>query len=104
MVRDHHYKGYSTDEVVPYCRSCDRIAHNLARKTGKCILTHEEVDKISTASSMRRSTKTIEVGDDRMITNVRLIEEIVYNINTSNPVCCTRFRATNGKKLYEIYE
>lgn len=41
MVHDHHYKGYDSDEVAPYCQGCDLKAHHKAKKEGKCEIDPE---------------------------------------------------------------
>lgn len=56
MVRDHHYKGYDTDETAPYCQSCDIKAHNWARWEGKCNLSAKEAKRKRADYYRRKST------------------------------------------------
>jgi len=57
VVRQHHYKGYTTDETTPYCLSCDFKAHNKARRDGRCILSGKESKLLSDKSSGKRNKK-----------------------------------------------
>ena len=101
-VRQHHYKGYITDETKPYCFSCDRKAHNKARKEGKCKLTPKEVNRLSIISSHLRNNLVLNVSQETLIPNVRLIEQIQYGINTGSVYCNTYFCVGHNKRLYEV--
>jgi len=107
LVRDHHIYGYDEehkDEVVPYCRSCDWIAHDKARKCGKCKLTIKESQHASNNSYKHRSRKSKKISDAIMMPNIRLFEIIQTNINTGSINIQSYFCAVNGKKLKLIEE
>jgi len=104
-VGDHHIKGYgieNKDEVVPYCYSCDRKAHNKARREGKCKLPGEETTRLSTNSCMRRSRKIKMISYETMMPNVRLFEQVHVNLNTGHISVVSYFAASNRKKIKYI--
>ena len=57
IVQDHHMKGYNTDDVVPYCQSCDLIAHAQAKREGSYTLPSEETARSLMNIYSRRSWK-----------------------------------------------
>lgn len=105
VVRNHHWKGYSEehrDDVVTYCHSCDRIAHNKARREGRCALSSETINRLSILSNARRAYKNVVYPmffDYRVITNIVLREKIIFNKNTGNVYCSSYFQGGNGLKL-----
>jgi hypothetical protein len=104
LVRDHHYKGYKTDEVKPYCISCDNKAHNNARKEGRCKLTSKESRKASTQSAQRRSYKSFLLEWETLEPNICLQTDCRININTNTLTFSSRFRGHNKTKLKSINE
>ena len=105
MVRDHHLKGYlgeNKDEVVPYCYSCDRKAHNKARMEGRCKLPSKETKRLSENSCNRRSKIIKNLSRDTMLPNVRLLEQLRLNINTGTITVVSYFSGYHGKKIKYI--
>jgi len=104
IVQDHHFKGYETDEVKPYCNSCDQKAHAKAKNEGKCLLNGKESHRKSTNSSGRRSTKYINLFNITMIPFVTLRCGFIYNKNTENLSFNSGFYSNHGKdlKVYDV--
>jgi len=105
MVRDHHIHGYKDehkDEVVPYCYSCDRKAHNKARREGKCKLSSKETKRLSNNSQRRRSCKTKMLSYETLIPNVRFFEQVRIDLNTGHINVASYFHANHGKKIKYI--
>lgn len=103
-VRNHHRWGYETDRVVPYCRSCDRKAHNKARKEGRCNLTNIESRQKSDNSYNRRSTKHKKLLSETVAPNIQLFEKLAINLNTGMISISSCFIGHNGHKLHVIEE
>lgn len=106
MVRDHHIKGYSQahkDEIVPYCRSCDRKAHDNARREGKCKLTHTESHRLSLRSCLRRSIKEKPFWTT-IAPNIRLYEQIRINLNTGHIYIRSGFLGDHNQHIKRIKE
>ncbi len=106
MVRDHHLKGYlesNKDYVVPYCGSCDRKAHNKARKNGKCNFNSSEVTKLSQSSLRRRSYKKKHFNTI-IEPNIGVHETIQININTRTITISSWFAGDHGAMLKTITE
>ncbi|MFZ3166392.1 MAG: hypothetical protein WA130_02170 [Candidatus Methanoperedens sp.] len=107
IVRDHHIIGYlgeNKDIIAPYCFSCDRKAHNKAKKSGKCNLTEKETYRLSSNSSQRRYRKTFSLSHKTLEPNVLLRERLSININTNTININSCFEGTAGKKLKIIEE
>ncbi|MFZ3166340.1 MAG: hypothetical protein WA130_01910 [Candidatus Methanoperedens sp.] len=104
LVQDHHYKGYKSDEVKPYCLSCDWKAHNKARKEGRCKLSGWESNRLSTLSSNRRSHKTFNLSWNMLEEHIQLKERIFVNLNNGNIIFDSCFVGTNHIKLKRIKE
>lgn len=102
-VRSHHYKGYDSDETIPYCRSCDRKAHDKARKNGRCKLTHDEANRLSIKSCRKRCIRKIGFNET-MMPNVRYCEDFHYNINTDALSIACYFSANNGRSIFYLNE
>jgi len=105
IVQDHHIKGYigeHKDEVVPYCESCDKKAHNKARRGGRCKLSSDETNRLSSNSSTRRSRKTKNISCEAMMPNVQLLENVQVNLNTGHISLVSYFSAKHGKKIKYI--
>lgn len=102
IVQDHHLYGYNEehkDDVAPYCQSCDMNAHFKAKKEGRCILKHDEVNIKSKNSYNRRSYKRIKITNETMMSNIQLLEFIQINLNTNHINISSFFHAQHGKKL-----
>jgi len=88
VVQQHHYKGYVTDDTIPYCRSCDSLAHRKARNEGRCLLTYTEMRKASMKSSnkeiMKRSIFTYSPDQ-----YVQIYTRLFYNNRTGTITVCT---------------
>jgi hypothetical protein len=100
IVQDHHIHGYfdkHKDEIVPYCRSCDRKAHDKARNEGKCKLSPIEVKKISTSSYYRRTPRIIFEETPGEFT--KLVEQIRTYPGHDIIKIYTFFQATHRRKL-----
>ncbi len=97
-VRHHHYKGYGTDETLPYCRSCDAMAHNKARKTGKCQLTYNETQKLSHASA-NKCIKKKHLFHMAPETNAGIEIRLRYNTRTNNMVINTSRCIYNSQEM-----
>jgi len=104
IVQDHHYRGYDTDNVLPYCKSCDQKAHNKAKKEGRCKLTSEESHIKSTASYARRTWKSFTLSSKTLEPNVLLFEVLQLNLNTNNIVIWSGFSGNHLKKLKVVDE
>lgn len=102
IVRDHHVYGYDTDETLPYCESCDRKAHNKARREGRCHLSSEDTNRKSISSYCRRSVKYKALSFETLSPNVVLFEELAMNLNTGTITVSSIFRGNNGHKLKVI--
>ncbi len=109
LVQDHHINGYEEDhinEVVPYCISCDKLAHLKARKDGRCTMDSKEIHKISTKSSKRRYNKEINkkilLSWETLEPFICIREILNININSENIVICSYFSAMHGKKIKYI--
>lgn len=104
----HHTKGYegeNKDFVLPYCMSCHKKIHYEARKTGRCKIPVNELKKLSARSVNRRLSKENCMHIDfyeTMMPNVAFLE--VIDVWPNNVYYKSRFRAKNGKELYEIME
>jgi len=103
-VRQHHFKGYTTDETVSYCRRCDRIAHEEARKKGNCNLNHKEVDHLSKNSYQRRNASIIHLSSETLLPNIEFREDISINKSTDRISFTSYFRGNNGYPLKTINE
>lgn len=104
IVQDHHIKGYATDEVAPYCQSCDLKAHVEAKKNGRCLLSSDKTRRLSRNSYKRRSTKSKMLSSKTVDTNIQLFEELYFNINTEKITISSYFQGNHGKKLKIITE
>ncbi len=106
-VRDHHAYGYETDETKPYCRSCDRKAHNKDRREGRCSLTGIESHRKSIRSRIRRlricGIKQMISFRETVLPNIQLYEHLEVNLNTRTVTIISGFLG-NHKKLYVIEE
>ncbi len=101
MVQDHHIKGYfgeNKDLVAPYCKSCDRKAHDKARKEGRCKLTHAEANKLSTASNRRRTIKQ-KIFATTVAPWVEALTTIAVNTSTGHVAITSRFRTDKRRPL-----
>ncbi len=103
-VRDHHAYGYETDETLPYCQSCDRKAHNKARREGRCNLSGEESHKKTSNSYQRRSTKHMKLSSETVSPNIQLFQKLRINLNTGTITISSCFSGNNGNKLKVIDE
>ncbi len=99
MVQDHHYKGYGTDEVAPYCQSCDQKAHNKAKREGKCKLQGKESRKLTRKSYNKRVRKLIILSSETLEPYVQLYETLTLNLNTKSIYFSSYFNGHHGKKL-----
>ena len=102
MVQDHHYKGYGTDETAPYCQSCDRKAHNKARREGRCKLKSDESTKLSRYSYNRRSIYTKHLSSKTRLPNIQLSELVRINLNTNSLTFASGFRGQRGYQIKTI--
>jgi hypothetical protein len=104
-VREHHIKGYLGENVnitLPYCRSCDRLAHEQAKKQGNCFLTSKEVSRLSKKSTHNRNTTRKSILRERVDKNVTLNIEIYHWKNTQHLTIQSWFTANGGKKLIYV--
>jgi len=104
IVQDHHYKGYYTDEVAPFCQSCDQKAHFRARKEGRCNLTKDEIRRFSTVSSYKRSIKNFILSTETVEPFIQLREQLQLNLNTGHIYINSYFAGNHGKKIKFIDE
>ena len=102
-VREHHHKGYGTDDTKKYCYSCDFNAHIRARKEGRCNLTHGEARVLSSNSYTRRILKKITFYE-AMLPNIRLYESLFINSNTDCISVCSGFIIGNNQQIKTIGE
>jgi len=106
LVQDHHWHGYTDkhkDDVIPYCQSCDLLAHNKAKKNGKCNLNHNEVKKKTHASCQRRNGRT-KTFSETIIKNIQIFILIRVYKSTENININSCFVGNHGKKLYYMKE
>ncbi len=99
-----HHISYDPEIIVDCCRSCHKKIHYRARKTGKCNVSPDKIDELSTKSSMLRYQKnvvrTYSVSSEAMMPRVRLQEIIRYNTKTGNIVINTHFSAPDRHIKY----
>jgi len=95
-----HHISYIPEKIVDCCDSCHKKIHVRVRKENACPYSIEDVLKMTTKSSIKRTTRPIEFYT-QLAPDVRLEERIVYNINTGNVTCIASFFANHGAKLYK---
>lgn len=113
IVQDHHIYGYGdkSDVVAPYCRSCDRKAHNKARIEGRCVLKSKDSIRLSTNSCHRRERKngiilmhTEDLITQTLLPNIALYVGFVYNYKSKHMSFYSQFRGYHGYKIKTIDE
>ena len=97
-IISHHIK-YEPEILVDCCDSCHKKIHVRARKNNTCRYSIEDIQKMTIKSSIKRTTKNITFYT-QLAPDVRLLERIVYNINTGNVCCISSFFANHGAHLY----
>ena len=103
-VRDHHYKGYDSEKIAPYCYSCDRKAHDKAREEGRCNMGLRERQRKSINSCVKRTIKQIKLSSKTISPNIQLFEQLQLNLNTETIMINSYFSGSNGHKLKVINE
>lgn len=101
---NHHTKYGKDEKIVMCCMSCHNKIHYRIRKEGECPLSVEETYKLSTLSCVKRTVKNKNLSSETLMLNVKLFEEVQYNINTGNINVCSYFSGNNGKKILYIGE
>ena len=97
-IISHHIR-YDPEIIVDCCDSCHKKIHVRIRKDNACPYSIKDIQKMTTKSSIKRTTKHIEFYD-QLAPDVRLMERIVYNLNTGNVYCTISFFANHGASLY----
>jgi hypothetical protein len=105
----HHIKGYLGENLnitLPYCYSCDRLAHIKARKEGKCLLSFKQINVLSNKSSNKRQHQNKSrlkiISRETVDTNIFLNQFINHYSSTGNITIGSCFAGNHKKKLLHI--
>jgi hypothetical protein len=105
----HHIKGYLGENLnitLPYCYSCDRLAHIKARKEGGCKLNPIIIKDLSNKSSRKRykeiNRKVKSLSSYSVDKNIRILTRVEILLTSGTISINALFTSSHGRKLIFI--